>query len=180
MPNYIDFAELKDRHPIDRVAEMLQLDTKQKNGQLRGKCPVCEGDSDRNLAITPAKGLYYCFAAAEGGDQLQLIAHVHGTSVKDAAQWLAGSDTDTPPKKSNKKQGNEARGGFQPLSYLEPDHAAVDAVGFPADVAEAVGIGYAKRGVMRGHVAVPVRLEDGTLIGYIGVEEAAMPPDWKL
>ena len=31
---------------------------------------------------------------------------------------------------------------------------------------------------MRGFVAVPIRLEDGTLAGYIGITEATLPPRW--
>ncbi len=46
--------------------------------------------------------------------------------------------------------------------------------------AERIGVGYAKRGVMRGTVAIPVRLDDGTLIGYIGIEDAVLPPRWQL
>jgi hypothetical protein len=34
---------------------------------------------------------------------------------------------------------------------------------------------------MRGTVAVPIRLEDGTLAGYIGVTEIEkLPPKWQL
>jgi hypothetical protein len=36
----------------------------------------------------------------------------------------------------------------------------------------------ANRGIMRGHVAVPIRLQDGTLAGYIGITEAKLPPRW--
>ena len=62
----------------------------------------------------------------------------------------------------------------------EPDHPAVEAVGFDADTAKALGIGYANRGSMRGLVLVPVRLPDGSLAGYLGVTEARLPKEWHL
>jgi hypothetical protein len=56
----------------------------------------------------------------------------------------------------------------------------VDAVGFDPETAKALGIGYASKGLMRGTVAVPIRLEDGTLTGYLGITEAKLPPKWHL
>jgi hypothetical protein len=35
-----------------------------------------------------------------------------------------------------------------------------------------LGIGFANKGLMRGTVVVPIRAEDGTLVGYIGATEA--------
>jgi hypothetical protein len=59
-------------------------------------------------------------------------------------------------------------------------HPAVAALGFEPEDAQALGIGYAGRGIMRGLVAIAVRLEDGSLAGYVGVEEIAkLPPRWQ-
>jgi hypothetical protein len=73
---------------------------------------------------------------------------------------------------------SKERAGFAPLDYLEPSHEAVEAVGFDPIVAEALGIGYAPKGMLRGTVAVPVRLPDGSLAGYIGITEAKLPTKW--
>ena len=77
-------------------------------------------------------------------------------------------------------QSKEAKGvGLEPLSYLEPEHDAVIAIGFDTDVAQSLGIGYAPRGIMRGTVAVPVRDVHGVLRGYIGIEGATLPADFQ-
>ncbi len=86
---YLDFETIKADYPISRVVELLELELKPSGKQMRGKCPVCEGDSQRNLVITPNKGLYYCFSEQKGGDQLALIGHVKQMGVKDAAAWLS-------------------------------------------------------------------------------------------
>ena len=33
---------------------------------------------------------------------------------------------------------------------------------------------------MRGTVAIPIRLEDGSIAGYVGVTEAKLPTKWHL
>lgn len=166
---FIDFAVLKERLTIEQVVSMLDLKLKSSNKQLRGACPSCKSGGERALVVTPERQAYYCFADQKGGDLIQLAAHIKDISVKDAAQFLSS----TVPEATEAKQTSEK---LQPLSYLEPEHEAVLAVGFDPEVAKALGIGYAKKGILRGTVAVPVRLPDGSLAGYIGITEAKLPP----
>jgi len=63
---------------------------------------------------------------------------------------------------------------------LEFDHVTVEALGLDPDTAETLGIGYARRGLMKGFVAVPVRLPSGELTGYIGITEAKLPKTFHL
>lgn len=167
----MDFQEIKVRFPILKVAELLGLEIKkQANGQFRGCCPIHDGNDPRGFVITPEKGLFYCFKGCGGGDQLALISMVKKVTVQEAALWLVGGD-ERPAKVAS---------DFQPIDYLEPNHEAVVAAGLEPEVAEAIGAGYAPKGTMRGNVLVPIRLPDGTLIGYIGVEEIIPPPRWHL
>jgi DNA primase len=171
---FLDFEEIKKTNPIDRVAERLGLKLTKRGSQLRGVCPSGEG-GDRALVITPEKGAWYSFAKQTGGDVIALVSFVRGISPKEAAQFLAGN---TEPEK--KPSTPEPERGFKALEYLEPNHEAVLALGFdPAD-AQKLGVGYAPRGVLRGTVAVPVRLADGTLAGYIGLIDAKLPPKWSI
>lgn len=175
--SYLDFETIKADHPIEDVADRLGLTLKQSGKQRRGKCPTCEGGGHRNLVITPEKGVYYCFADGKGGDAIALVAHVNGIGVKEAAAWIAG---DTPVREAVPKEKKGSERGFKPLDYLDPEHEAVAAVGFDPGDATALGIGYAPRGVLRGTVAVPVRSDDGSIAGYIGITEAKLPPKWEL
>lgn len=170
----LDFAKIKVDYPLEAVADRLGLKLKKHGNAMRGPCPTGEGD-DRALVITPGKG-WYSFAAQKGGDVIALVALVKGLSVKDAAAWIVGHQV-TEPEKGTK---GEAGDGFTPLDYLQSDHDAITALGFPEAVAKAVGIGYAPRGILRGKVAIPVRLPNGKLIGYCGIEDATLPSDWKL
>lgn len=176
----LDFDQIKRDHSIDQVAERLGLDLKKSGNQLRGPCPSGE-EGPRKFVITPEKGVWYSFALGKGGDVLALVQLVNSCTVKEAAQFLVG---DTVPlekaKQSSPKQSSGSERGFKPLDYLVHDHEAVEALGFDSEVAQATGIGYAPRGVLKGQVAIPIRLADGTLAGYIGVIEATLPPKWHL
>lgn len=171
----LDFAKVKAEHPIEQVAERLGLKLRKAGPTLRGPCPSGQGD-DRALVITPAKGVFFSFATQKGGDCISLVALVRGTSLKEAAAWIVGSQAPEPEKSIQAEKPSE---GFKPLDYLQPDHEAVVALGIEPEDAKRIGCGYAPRGVLRGKVAWPVRLSDGTLVGYIGVTDCALPPRWN-
>lgn len=172
--SFLNFEEIKAANPISEVVERLGLNMSKSGASLRGKCPTCESGGDRNLVVTPDKNVFFCFSDGKGGDVLQLVSHVKKIGVKEAASWLAG-----PSSAKEKEKGDKPAVGFAPLDYLEPDHEAVIALGFEPGDADRIGIGFAKRGIMKGLVAVPIRLTDGRLCGYIGISEAKLPPGFK-
>lgn len=180
--SFLNFEEIKAANPISEVVERLGLNMSKSGASLRGKCPACESGGDRNLVVTPDKSVFFCFSDGKGGDALQLVAHVKGMGVKQAAEWLQGPANPIPGKgntSKEKEKGDKPTVGFAPLDYLEPDHEAVIALGFEPGDADRIGIGFAKRGIMKGLVAVPIRLTDGRLCGYIGISEAKLPPGFK-
>lgn len=172
---FIDFEAVKANNPIADVAERLGLTLKKSGNTLRGPCPSGEG-GERGLAITPSKGVWYSFPLQKGGDVLALVQLVQDCDVKEAAQFLAGTEPLEKAARPSPERGAER--GFRPLTYLEPEHPAVEALGLEPEDAKALGIGYASRGTLRGMVAVPIRSEDGTLAGYIGITDAKLPPKW--
>lgn len=179
MPKYLDFEAIKADNRIEDIAERLGLQLKKQGNQLRGECPSGKG-GERGLAITPGKQRFYSFGAERGGDVIELVAFVRDFPVKEAAQWLQG-DTAPEERPQARREASEARGGFQALDYLQHDHEAVEALGLDPDVAQALGCGYAPRGVLRGTVAVPLRNDDGSIAGYIGVTCIdKTPPKWHL
>jgi len=175
---YIDFKELKAQIEIVNVVDMLGLDLAQRENQLRGTCPACKEGDERSLVVTPEKNAYYCFAKKEGGDCIALAAHILGLSMREAALRIArhfdlipsGNEEDKP-----KELQSDPSKPLQPLAYLHYKHDAVQALGIDAETAERIGIGYAKKGMMRGRVAIPIRTDEGTLVGYCGYADDANP-----
>lgn len=180
---YVDFADVKKTVSIEAGLAKLGIKLHKAGSQLRGQCPICDSKNERGFVVTPAKGLWYCFSEQAGGDVIQLTAAVRQVDVREAALWLIGgtvnSERSTVEQSTVTVRKDHAE-GFQALDYLDPAHAAVQAVGFDPDTAAALGIGYAPKGLLRGTVAIPVRLEDGTLAGYVGITEAKLPPRFHL
>lgn len=184
---YVDFQDVKQRVSIEDAAKKLGLVVKIQGAQFRSACPTCKAGGDRALVITPSKNAFYCFQAKKGGDQIALVAHIRECSVRDAALWLSGKETTgtSNSTRSTSQTVPESEGGqqgariLQPLSYLQADHELVVALGFDTEFCRKHGIGYAAKGLMRGHVAIPFRSEDGILLGYIGVEgDVKLPADF--
>jgi hypothetical protein len=162
---FVDFAAVKARVKIEDVIPILGL-TMKGNQQLRGPCPVCKGDP-RALAINIDKQGFYCHARGKGGDVIALTAHVRSTSQREAALFLQdhfGAETKPAPKAHQ-----TAQDALQPLDYLETDHEVIELLGLSVAACEALGAGYAPKGVMTGRIAIPLRLSDGTLVGYFGI-----------
>lgn len=111
-----------------------------------------------------------------------LASKIKGIPLRDAAAWLIGNTVATPQEKATAPQEHAEAGHNQlaPLAYLESDHASVVAVGFDPRIAKEFGIVYAPKGVARGNVLIPVREADGTLRGYVGLQEATfLPKDFQ-
>jgi hypothetical protein len=181
---FVDFKAIKEAVTVEYAMVLLSLKgMKAEQGSYRGECPACRAGGSRTLVITPEKESFYCFTAKKGGDVISLVAHLHGTSMKEAAGWLQ----DRMAKKATVPQKNEERptpssqrreNGFQPLSHLQFDHENVRAIGIGAEDAARLGIGYTARGLLKGMVCIPVRLEDGTLSGYVGIQSGKVPREW--
>jgi DNA primase len=83
-----DIAAVRERSPIDEVVgEYLQL-RNAGGGSLKGLCPFHD-EKTPSFNITPARGLFYCFSCAEGGDVIKFVQKIDGLSFVEAVERLA-------------------------------------------------------------------------------------------
>ncbi len=180
--SYVDFAELKAKVSIIDVLGMLSIDPKRfkpHGDQLRGCCPIHDGDNPRGFVITPTKGLWYCFSGCGGGDIIKLVSKMRKLQPKEAAELIAerfGNPTvprnSTVPPGGNRTVPQNEKGALKPLDYLLPEHEHVQALGVSPETATAWESGYAPKGIMRGRYAVPLKAKDGALVAYVGIAVA--------
>ena len=186
MPPFVDFAELKEKVSIADVLPMLGIARAGNSAQWRGPCPACESGGDRALVVTPEKQVFYCFATRKGGDVIALVAHVQGISMKDAALAIAEYCGTVPVQESGNsnrtRNSNSSDPGnstspperqletkkLEPLTYLNPSHAALEAMGLSEDTCSYFGAGYAPKGILRGRLAIPIHDPAGELVAYCG------------
>lgn len=177
---FVDFAELKTRVSIEQAAQMLGLKLTPNGSQYRGACPACQTGGDRALVVTPAKGLFYCFAKRTGGDAIALTAHIRGIPVKEAAEQLdrafgtVQNGTSTVSKsRATAPQAPEARKqpAFDPEAYaarLDASHASLAPLGLSAETLKAWKAGYSNSGTNRGRLAIALHDRDGNVLGFAG------------
>jgi DNA primase len=83
-----DIAAVRERSPIDEVVgEYLQL-RNAGGGSLKGLCPFHD-EKTPSFNVTPARGLWYCFSCAEGGDVIKFVQKIDGLSFVEAVERLA-------------------------------------------------------------------------------------------
>ena len=183
MSGFVDFADVKARCSIEQAAKFLGLQCSEEQFQLRAPCPACGNGGPRAIVITPAKNLFHCFPSKAGGDKIALVSHVKSVSQKDAAALLLSQATPGTVRSTSAVPATSTgtvQDHFPPLDYLEFDHVTVEALGLSPETAEVLGIGYAPKGMMKGYVAIPIRLPTGELTGYIGIMESKVPKEFHL
>src|SRR5260221_1185499 len=83
-----DIELVRSRSPIGEVVgEYLQLRSA-GGGSLKGLCPFHE-EKPPSFNVTPARGLWYCFSCAEGGDVVALSRKVDNLGFSEAVARLA-------------------------------------------------------------------------------------------
>ena len=83
-----DIAVVRERSPIDEVVgEYLQL-RNAGGGSLKGLCPFHE-EKTPSFNVTPARGLWYCFSCADGGDVIRFVEKIDNLSFPEAVERLA-------------------------------------------------------------------------------------------
>jgi hypothetical protein len=83
-----DIATVRERSAIDEVVgEYLQL-RNAGGDSLKGLCPFHE-EKTPSFNVTPARGLWYCFSCAEGGDVIKFVQKIDALSFVEAVERLA-------------------------------------------------------------------------------------------
>jgi DNA primase len=83
-----DVALVRERSAIDDViGEYLQL-RHAGGGSLKGLCPFHE-EKTPSFNVTPARGLWYCFSCAEGGDVIRFVQRIDSLGFTEAVERLA-------------------------------------------------------------------------------------------
>lgn len=168
----VDFRALKEITLEQAIAFLTELKLYKREGdQLRFPCPACGGDNKRALSIHTVNG-FKCFAAdKKGSDAVALVAHARRISQYDAGRLLQdhflGSEKRAPSPAQKVEQ--DGRGELQALDYLVHEHPVADMLGLSAATLEALGGGFAPKGTMAGRLLIPLRMEDGRLVGYLGI-----------
>jgi len=84
------FRHLKVKVGIEAILSYYRLDLhlKRRGDQLFGPCPLHGGDHPTAFRVNLGRGLWSCFTACGGGDQVDLIRQIERCSYGEAARHL--------------------------------------------------------------------------------------------
>lgn len=165
MSQQLNFAELKQRISIVQGAKLLGLTLTEDGQTLRCACPVCEGD-DRTLSFLEEPNTFKCFKSGKYGSVLDLVCHVKQIGLREAGQWLNAVVDEM--KNIEAEEQPDLLAPLEKLPQLDPNDDEVKGIGLKPEVAEKVGVGVAKKGVLRGKIGVPLYM-DGEIVGFMGI-----------
>jgi DNA primase len=84
---------------VGLIGESVAL--KRTGSDYRGPCPF-HGGTNRNFAVIPKKGRYYCFVCHESGDVFSWFMKRHGMSYPDAVREVARRTGITIPERAER------------------------------------------------------------------------------
>ena len=195
--SFVDFRAVKAAVTISMALDHYGINWLRKKGdELRGRCPIHEGEGTNTFHASLAKNAFQCFSCKVRGNVLDFVAAMEQCTVRDAAIKLAGwfavvANEPTANKAAAKAAPRQAESGGvaapenKPLTFqlkgVDSAHPYLAERGISRELAEEFGIGYfAGRGSMSGRVVIPIHNERGELVAYAGRSIDESEPKYKL
>jgi DNA primase len=148
-------SEIKSRLSIvDVVSHYLQL--KKVGRNFKGLCPF-HNDTHPSFLVSPEKEIAWCFVCNNGGDIFSFVQKIEGVDFQESVRILADMAGVSVVLKGEKEQGKkeykeqlfvllEEAQKFFTEQFLNTEKARkyiFETRGFPKEIAEKFGIGYA-------------------------------------
>lgn len=206
----VDFKAVKAAITMEQLLEHYGLISKFKRGRdsLSGPCPIHKGTNPTQFRVSISKNVWNCFSECHhGGNPLDFIAKMEDISIHAAAlkaiEWFGldpegmaanTDDSEAQPLREAYKRPEPARlpepeptKPNPPLKFrldkLERDHPYLLERGLSEETVLDFGLGYCTRGVMQGHIAIPIHNVKGEVVAYAGRwpgEPSEEVPKYKL
>jgi len=96
---WVDFKAVKQNVSMQQVLDRYKVRLKKSGKELRGRCPIHQGEGSETFHANIEKNAFHCFSCGAKGNVLDFVAAKEQCSVRDAAlrlqEWfqLAGATT---------------------------------------------------------------------------------------
>jgi DNA primase len=181
--NWVDFKAVKAAVTIEQVLGHYGVNWLRKNeDELRGRCPIHQGDGDRTFHASVSKNAFHCFSCKARGNVLDFVAAMEHCSVRDAAlklqEWFQLSVGESGAVKASASTGGKKTTPEKqtpinpPLGFqlrVDQSHEYGTSRGVSREVLEYFGAGLCiSKGTFAGRFIVPLHDQLGQLVGYAG------------
>src|ERR1035438_6472152 len=85
---WVDFKAVKQSVTIIQILDRYGVKLKKSGKELRGRCPIHQGDGTDTFHVSTEKNAFHCFSCQAKGNVLDLVAAMEKCSVRDAALKL--------------------------------------------------------------------------------------------
>src|SRR5581483_314840 len=163
---------------------------KRTGRELRGKCPIHQGEGQDSFHANTDKNALHCFSCQAKGNVLDLVAAMEKCSIREAAlkiqSWYSIAEAAAGARSEPAGEVTADRGepnkslGFR-LKGIDHSHPYLAQRGIDAETAEYFGVGFfSGRGSMTGRIVIPIENETGELVAYTGRVIDNSEPKYKL
>lgn len=202
---FVDFKVIKQTVTMLQILEYYGLmKTMRRAGDvISGRCPIHNGQNQTAFRVSISKNCWNCFSDCKcGGNILDFVSRKEGVDVHSAALLIAGWFNITSEKPSDKQEQRfdtsakaqpetapkntappvtvEESSGENPplkfaLNHLEAAHPYLRERGLSEPTIATFGLGFCNKGILAGHVAIPIHNGKGELVAYAGRWPGAPP-----
>lgn len=195
--HWVDFRAVKAAVTMQMLLARYGLAGLRQSGQeLRGQCPLHQGDGERSFHVNLSKNAFNCFSCHARGNVLDFVAAFEDCSIRDAAvklaEWygVAAAAEPAPLKAARKKTAATAAAekppaakaashvslppapANPPLSFalrVDTKHTYGQSRGVSLETLKQFGAGLClSKGTFAGRFVIPLHDAAGQLVGYAG------------
>lgn len=197
--NWVDFKTIKQAISIEQVLAHYQIKLRRSGKELRGKCPIHQGEGQDTFHASVEKNAFHCFSCQTKGNVLDFVAAMDHCSIREAGaklqQWFGLTarsaekvhderevETGTGAESAKDEQKSEPNKplGFS-LKGIDHRHPYLSQRGIDPETAEYFGVGlFSGKGSMHGRIVIPIENEHGQLVAYAGRSIDGSEPKYKL
>lgn len=198
MSQWIDFKDLRARLDFEKVLQRYGVEIRRKGDQHQGFCPLPNHEGKKrspSFSANLKRGIFQCFGCGSKGNVLEFAALMEKVDPKDGPAFRAVAlkvrqefcpETATkagPEKKPEEKTPGKPVVVNEPLNFelkgLDPGHPYLPGRGFSMETIIRFGLGFCSRGMLKDRIAIPLRDNEGKLVGYAGrvVDDATITED---
>ena len=169
MGEWVSFREIKRRITLEQVLRAYAVTWLRRSGvnQYRGRCPIHRGEGKEAFHANLTRGVFHCFACGAGGNVLDFVTAMEGSSLREAALRLQACIGDgsvvagaAVAAWAERKLVTKKRIVNPPLDFalqLDGRHVYLQQRGISSTTADHFGVGYFRgRGLMSGRIAIPI------------------------
>src|SRR5690348_14492579 len=122
--NWVDFKAIKAAVGIEQVLDRYGAKLKRTGKELRGRCPIHQGDGTNSFHVNTEKNAFHCFSCEAKGNVLDFVAAMEKCSIRDAGlslqEWFnigAVGASDNSPQSTARGPAKEKVEPNKPLTF---------------------------------------------------------------